>query len=103
MSSQLGRRAVWTLALCVLAGVLVAGSVEAREIQLAGMRMGQHAVDVLDIYGRPHAIIWGAPGGEFDTGAAAGAGGGMGEGMGPGGGEEMAAGPGAGMPEEDMG
>ena len=79
MSLHVGRRAMWTMTMCVLAGALVAGGVQARVTQLAGMRMGQHAVDILDIYGRPHAIVWGLPGDEFDTGAAGAAGGEGGE------------------------
>jgi len=88
--------------MCLVAGVLVADSAQALERQLAGMRLGQHAVEVLDIYGRPHAVIWGVPGGEFEAGAAAGVGeagaaGAEGEMAGAGMAEPGAAGP---MPEE---
>ncbi len=40
----------------LLCCLLVTGVVEAREVQLAGMRLGQHAVNLLDIYGQPDGI-----------------------------------------------
>ncbi len=101
MAGQVTRRARWALISCVLAGGLVVGTAQAREVQLAGMRLGQHAIDVLDIYGRPHALVWGIPGDQFETGAAA-AGAMGGEGMEAGAGAEMM-GAGAPMPEEEMG
>ena len=52
------------------------------EVQLAGMRLGQHAVNLLDVYGEPIGIVTGE-GEEFATGGAATAAMGM-EGMMPG-------------------
>ncbi len=101
MAGQVTHRARWALIACILAAGLVVGTAQAREIQLAGMRLGQHAIDVLDIYGRPHALVWGIPGDQFETGAAA-AGAMGGEGMEAGAEAEMM-GAGAPMPEEEMG
>ena len=71
-----------------------AGSAGAWEVQLAGMRLGQHAVNLLDIYGEPLGIVTG-DGEEFASGAAAGGGAGMGGEMGM----DMM----GGMPGGDMG
>jgi hypothetical protein len=49
------------------------GVAEAREVQLAGIRLGQHAVNLLDIYGQPMGIATGQ-GEAFAGGAAAGVG-----------------------------
>ena len=58
--------------------VLITGVANAREVQLAGMRLGQHAINLLDVYGQPMGIATGQ-GEEF---AAGGAGAAMGMGMG---------------------
>ncbi len=42
----------------------------AREVQLAGMRLGQHAIDLLDVYGEPEGVVVGE-GPEFAAAAAA--------------------------------
>ena len=39
--------------------VLSAGVAGAREQQLAGMRLGQHAINLLDVYGQPDGIVVG--------------------------------------------
>ena len=96
----------------LLAFILLLGATaHAMESQLAGMRLNQHAVDLLDKYGTPDGIVTGegeefpiAPGG--GGGAAAGGGaapGGMGAGMpgmggAPGGGNELGGLLGGGMP-----
>jgi hypothetical protein len=99
--------AVMMLALTLLAGALA----HATEVQLAGIRLNQHAVDLLDIYGTPDGIVTGegeeiaaakAGGGAGGPGATgmAGPGMGMGPGMGAGpaaGGPAMMGGPGMGM------
>ena len=66
---------------------------DAREVQLAGIRLGQHAVNLLDIYGQPMGIATGQ-GERFAGGGAAGAGMGMDMGM------DMGMGMGMGMPAE---
>lgn len=44
----------------IAAGFMVAGGVaQAREVQLAGVRLGTHAVNLLDIYGMPDGIAVG--------------------------------------------
>lgn len=78
------------------------GAAEAREVQLAGMRLGQHAVNLLDVYGQPMGIATGQ-GEAFATGAAPGVGMDMGMEMGM----EMGMDPGMmpmdpGMPEPMM-
>jgi hypothetical protein len=55
------------------------GAAEAREVQLAGMRLGQHAVNLLDVYGQPMGIATGY-GEAYGTGGATGAVGTAGEG-----------------------
>jgi hypothetical protein len=101
------RRALWVLTACVLAGALSVPTAHAirYELQLAGMRLGQHAVDILDVYGMPDTIVSGAAGEEFPVGGAPAAEGEIGAmGMEPGaepgmmGGEEM-----AGAPAEEAG
>jgi len=88
---------VMMLALTLLAGALA----HATEVQLAGIRLNQHAIDLLDIYGTPDGIVTGE-GEEVATAKPAGGPGmpgatgmaGPGMGMGPG----MGAGPAAGGP-----
>jgi hypothetical protein len=60
----------WQLLSPLLCGLLVTGVAEAREVQLAGMRLGQHAVNLLDIYGQPMGIATGQ-GEAFASGGAA--------------------------------
>jgi hypothetical protein len=50
--------------------VLTAGGAGAREQQLAGMRLGQHAINLLDVYGQPDGIVVGQ-GPEFGAASAA--------------------------------
>lgn len=83
--------ACFALTVIMLVG-LGAGSAGAWEVQLAGMRLGQHAVNLLDIYGEPMGIVTG-DGEQFASGAAAG-----GAGMGGEMGMDM-----MGMPGGDMG
>ncbi|MGC9317296.1 MAG: hypothetical protein ACP5KN_04580 [Armatimonadota bacterium] len=64
----------------MLCCLLVVGVADAREVQLAGIRLGQHAVNLLDIYGQPMGIATGQ--GEAFAGGGAGAGMGAGMGMG---------------------
>jgi hypothetical protein len=100
----------------LLACLLVVGTADAREVQLAGMRLGQHAVNLLDIYGQPAGIVTGQ-GEAFAGGGGGAAAGGMGMEAGMGGmdagmgmeagmgmGPEMGMEPGmeAGMPEAGM-
>ena len=49
------------LVLVAMLLVLSAGVAGAREQQLAGMRLSQHAVNLLDVYGQPDGIVvgWG--------------------------------------------
>lgn len=76
---QVHRRHRTAVAIIVgaLSLVLITGVANAREVQLAGMRLGQHAINLLDVYGQPMGIATGQ-GEEFASGAAAG---GMGMGM----------------------
>jgi len=104
MAMQRSHRARWALISCIFAGALIVGGAQAEEVQLAGMRLGQHGVNLLDIYGQPDGIVTGA-GTEFGVGVAAAPGvagmapGMFEEGMPP----EMFEGMmGAGMYEEDM-
>ncbi len=88
----------------LLSCLLFAGVADAREVQLAGIRLGQHAVNLLDIYGEPMGIATGQ--GEAFAGGGAGAG--AGAGMGAEGGMEMGMGaegamPGAAMPGAEPG
>jgi hypothetical protein len=79
----------------LLAFILLLGATaHAMESQLAGMRINQHAVDLLDKYGTPDGIVTGE--GE-EVAAAAGAGGAA-AGMGPGMGGGMPGMGGGGMP-----
>lgn len=67
-------RAQSILLITVAALVLASSSaVYAREVQLAGMRLGQHAIDLLDVYGEPDGVVVGE-GPEFAAAAAAAAG-----------------------------
>jgi hypothetical protein len=84
-----------TTALVVAALLGSALATSADEIQLAGIRLGQHSLHLLRIYGQPECVIAGAEGaGSVDTAVSGGGGGGGAQG-GPGGGGGM--GPGAGM------
>ncbi|MGD9498144.1 MAG: hypothetical protein AB7Y46_17720 [Armatimonadota bacterium] len=65
----------------VLSCALLTAVADAREVQLAGMRLGQHAINLLDVYGQPMGLATGA-GEEFAGGGAAAVG--MGMGMEPG-------------------
>ncbi|MFO8079507.1 MAG: hypothetical protein R6V07_04285 [Armatimonadota bacterium] len=69
-------RTVVAIVISLLSLLLVAGVAEAREAQLAGIRLGQHAVNLLDIYGQPRGIVTGQ--GEAFAGGGAAAGGEMG-------------------------
>ena len=89
-------RTVVAIMVSLLACLLVAGVADAREVQLAGIRLGQHAVNLLDIYGEPMGIATGQ-GEAFASGGGAGAG--MGMGMEGGMGMDM----GMGMPGAEMG
>lgn len=80
MQVHRSHRTAVAIIVCALSLVLIAGVANAREVQLAGMRLGQHAINLLDVYGQPMGIATGQ-GEEFASGAAAGAGMGM-EGMG---------------------
>ena len=105
-------RTVVAIMVVSLSCLLFAGMADAREVQLAGIRLGQHAVNLLDIYGQPLGIVTGQ-GEAFAGGGGGGAGGGMGMGMEAGmgvePGTEMGAGMGmepgmeAGMPAEGAG
>ena len=64
----------------VVIPVLVGTPALAPEVQLAGIRLGDHAVNLLDIYGQPDGIVLGA--GE-ELAAAQAPAGGMGAGAGP--------------------
>jgi len=66
-------RAAYVLMLAVLLSAALASAVEARETQLAGVRLGMHAINLLDIWGQPDGIVVRqAP--PASTGAAGGAG-----------------------------
>jgi hypothetical protein len=70
---------VSALALCVTASAV--------EVQLAGIRLGQHSLHILQVYGQPDCVILGSTGpGAISTGG--------------GGGAAAAAGPSAGAPPE---
>ena len=79
-------RGALTLSLCILLAMVAVGAAQAWEVQLAGIRLGQHAVNVLDVYGEPDGIQTHG-GADFAGAGAAPAGAGEMEGMG-----EMAAG-----------
>ena len=50
-----------TVFIAAVAIAVLAGSpVCAREVQLAGIRLGDHAINLLDIYGQPDGIVLGA-------------------------------------------
>lgn len=77
MQIRRSHRTVVPMVVTLLSCLLVMGVAEAREVQLAGMRLGQHAVNLLDIYGQPMGIATGQ-GEAYAAGApAAGAGAGM--------------------------
>jgi len=78
--------------------VLNVAPVCADEVQLAGIRLGQHALNVLQVYGQPQAVIHGSEGPGSITSYSAGGGGAGGAGAGAGGEMGPGAGPGAGMP-----
>jgi len=56
--------------LCLVTVALAAGVAVAREQQLAGIRLGQHAINLLDVYGQPDGIVVGE-GPEFAAPSAA--------------------------------
>ncbi len=98
-----GRPLFVTLAIVSML-VLIAGTVVAKEQQLAGVHLNDHAIDLLDIYGPPDGVVTGPPGSPFpEVGLMAGAGmpGMLGAGM-PGAGMPGAGMPGAGMPGAGM-
>jgi hypothetical protein len=58
----------------ILAALLAASAASADEVQLAGLRLGQHSLKVLKVYGQPDCIITGADGpGTVSNGASPGA------------------------------
>ncbi len=65
-------RTAVAIMISLLGCLLIASVADAREVQLAGMRLGQHAVNLLDIYGQPMGIATGY-GEEFGSGGATGA------------------------------
>jgi len=69
MQVHRSHRTAVAIIVCVLSLVLIAGVANAREVQLAGMRLGQHAINLLDIYGQPMGIATGQ-GDEFASGGA---------------------------------
>ncbi len=87
MQVHRGHRTAVAIMVAILSCALLAGVADAREVQLAGIRLGQHAVNLLDIYGQPMGIATG-DGEEFATG---------------GGGAAMGAGPGAEMMGMELG
>lgn len=96
------RSVLLTTTLCALVTALTTLA-SANEIQLAGIRLGQHALHLLKVYGQPDGIVegGGAAGAAVAAGGTTGApGGGPGMGAGgPGGGPGMpGAGPGGGGP-----
>ncbi len=58
MNRPLARK-VGTLVLVVLVLTLAVGVAGAREQQLAGIRLGQHAINLLDVYGQPDGVVVG--------------------------------------------
>ncbi len=100
-----GRPLFVTLAIVSML-LLIAGTVAAKERQLAGVRLNDHAVRLLDIYGPPDGLVTGPPGSPFpQAGVMAGAG--MMPGMGgapgmPGMGGAAGAPPGMGMARPGM-
>ncbi|MFQ6130701.1 MAG: hypothetical protein ACE5R4_01555 [Armatimonadota bacterium] len=50
-------RAAYVLALALVLGAALGSTAEARETQLAGIRLGMHAINVLDIWGQPDGIV----------------------------------------------
>ena len=90
-------RTAVAIMISLLGCLLIASVADAREVQLAGMRLGQHAVNLLDIYGQPMGIATGQ-GERFAGGGAAGAGMGMDMGMGVDMGMGMPMDPGMAMP-----
>ncbi len=77
MQVHRSHRTTVAIIVCLLSCVLLAGVADAREVQLAGIRLGMHAINLLDIYGQPMGLATG-DGDEFASG---GAGAGMGVGM----------------------
>ncbi len=59
-----GRPLFVTLAIVSML-LLIAGTVVAREQQLAGVHLNDHAVTLLDIYGPPDGLVTGPPGNPF--------------------------------------
>ena len=75
----------WSLALVVLCIALGATCASAAEVQLAGIRLGQHALHLIQVYGQPGGIVKGggatAPVASTGGGAPGGEAGGMPGGM----------------------
>lgn len=88
MQVHRSHRTAVAIIVCMLSLALIGGVAYAREVQLAGMRLGQHAINLLDVYGQPMGIATGQ-GEEFASG---GGGAAMGVGM-----------EGMGMPGMEMG
>jgi hypothetical protein len=59
------------VAMCLLLALGVVASVSANEIQLAGIRLGQHVMHVMQVYGQPNGIVKGSGGGTVSGAAAA--------------------------------
>jgi hypothetical protein len=73
MRNQPSLRSVLPVAL-IMTALLVAAAASADEVQLAGIRLGQHSLKVLQAYGQPDCIISGADGpGTISNGASPGA------------------------------
>lgn len=68
MNRPLARK-VGMLVLVVLVLTFAVGTAGAREQQLAGIRLGQHAINLLDVYGQPDGVVVGE-GPEFGVAAA---------------------------------
>lgn len=82
---------------CLLLALGVVASASANEIQLAGIRLGQHVMHVMQVYGQPDGIVKGSGGGTVAgamAAAAPGAGGAAASPAGPGPAEAGASPPG---------
>jgi hypothetical protein len=58
------------VAMCLLMALGVVASASANEIQLAGIRLGQHVMQVMQVYGQPNGIVKGSGGGTVAGSAA---------------------------------
>jgi hypothetical protein len=65
-----GRARIAPALICVLSLTLALGTTHAWEVQLAGVRLGQHGVNLLDVYGEPNGVSSG-DGADFGGAAAA--------------------------------